>query len=221
MLEATSAFKRDNLAAQPCEALLMTYTLRRYQSYQDYLDDDQLHHEDNYRLLSTGELIEVSCEDEENLWLANVLIAALLQVRGIPFLKLIRSGNKELQVTPIGDKWVNRKPDVLVMRPEHRQEARQAIKLGMAAPEFVAEIVSPGGESSDNYLRDYVWKRQQYQEWQIPEYWIVDPHRPQITVLTLVGEVYQEAVYRQETKIISAAFPSLEVTASQVFSGDI
>lgn len=199
----------------------MTYTLRRYSNYQEYLDDDQLHPENNYRLLSTGELIEVACEDEENLWLANVLIAALLQVRGIPFLKLIRIGNKELQVNPIGDKWVNRKPDVMVMRTEHHQDARQAIKFGMGAPEFVAEVVSPGGESSDSYLRDYVWKRQQYQEWQIPEYWIIDPHRAQVTVLTLVEEEYQEAVYQGDVEIVSTVFPLLSLTASKLLAGDI
>ncbi len=31
----------------------MTYTLRRYQSYQEYLDDEDLSSEGNYRLLST------------------------------------------------------------------------------------------------------------------------------------------------------------------------
>ena len=61
----------------------MTYTLPRYKSYQEYLDDDQLHHERNYRLLSTGEVIEVADENDGNLWLANVLIAAILQVMGI------------------------------------------------------------------------------------------------------------------------------------------
>lgn len=204
----------------------MTYTLRRYQSYQEYLDDDQLHPESNYRLLSTGELIEVSSEDEENLWLASILIAALLQVRGIPFLKLIRIDNKELQVNPFGDQRVNRKPDVMVMRPEHQKDARQAIKLGMVAPEFVAEVVSPGGESSDNYLRDYVWKRQQYQEWQIPEYWILDPHRAQVTVLMLAEAEYQEAeyqeaVYQGDKEIVSTVFPLLSLTASKLLAGDI
>ena len=148
----------------------MTYTLRRYQSYQEYLDDDQLHHECNYRLLSTGEVIEVAGESEGNLWLANVFIAALLKVKGIPFLTMIRLGNKDLQVHPVGDKRVNRKPDVIVIKPEHHQSAEQAIQIGMSAPDFVAEIVSPGTEPSDHYLRDYVWKRQQYEEWQIPEY---------------------------------------------------
>ncbi len=35
----------------------MPYTLPRDQSYQEYLDDNQLHLEGNYRLLSTGEVI--------------------------------------------------------------------------------------------------------------------------------------------------------------------
>ncbi len=200
----------------------MTYTLRRYRSYQEYLDDDQLHHEINYRLLSTGEVIEVADEDDGNLWLANLLIEAILGVIGLSSLRLIRNGNKDLQVHPLGDKWVNRKPDILLMRPEHLQDARQAIKFGQAAPEFVAEVVSPGGESSSNYLRDYVWKRQQYQDWQIPEYWIIDPHRAQITVLTLVDGVYQEVVYQgDEQKIVSIAFPLLVLTAEQLFSGAI
>ncbi len=131
----------------------MTYTLPRYQSYQEYLDDDQLHPEGNYRLLSTGEVIEVSSEDDRNLWLANLVMAAILKVQGLSFIKFIRNGNKELQVAPIGDKWVNRKPDILLLRPEHFGEVRQAIKFGAPAPLFVAEIVSPGGELSDNYLR--------------------------------------------------------------------
>ncbi|MEO0768788.1 MAG: Uma2 family endonuclease [Cyanobacteria bacterium J06649_4] len=199
----------------------MTYTLRRYQSYQEYLDDDQLHHERNYRLLSTGEVIEVADENDSNLWLANILIAAILKELGIPFIQFIRNGNKDLQVHPVGDKWVNRKPDILVMHPEHRQTAEQAIKFGQRPPRFVAEVVSPGGETSQNYLRDYVWKRQQYEEWQIPEYWIIDPHRAQITVLTLVDESYQEAIYKTSEKIVSTVFPTMQLTPTQLFTGDV
>lgn len=199
----------------------MTYTLPRYQSYQEYLDDDQLHHENNYRLLSTGEVIEVSSEDDENLWLANLVIAAIQKVQGISFIKLIRNGNKELQVTPVGDNWVNRKPDVLVMRPEHLEGSRQAIKFGAPSPMFVAEVVSPGGETSVNYLRDYIWKRQQYQDWQIPEYWIVDPHRQQVKVLTLIDTEYQETVYRDQSEIVSTVFPSLKLTVAALLAGDV
>ncbi len=66
----------------------------------------------------------------------------------------------------------------------------------MKPPLFVAETVSPGGENSSNYKRDYVWKRQQYEEWCIPEYWIVDRHRAKITVLVLVDGRYQESSLR-------------------------
>lgn len=200
----------------------MTYTaLCRYTSYQAYLDDEQLPPEKNYRLLSTGEAIEVPGEDDGNLWLASFLFAALLKIKGYSFFEFIRVGNKELQVNPVGDQRINRKPDLLVMQPEHLAEAKQAIKLGMSAPAFVAEVVSPGKEESDNYLRDYVWKRQQYQDWQIPEYWIIDPHREKVTVLTLVDEVYQEVVYSGESKIVCTAFPALVLTAEQIFAGEV
>ena len=198
----------------------MTYTLRRYKRYQEYLDDDQLHHDNNYRLLDTGELIEVSSEDEGNLWLASVLIEVLQRAMGLSIVRMIRVGNKEMQVRPVGDRCVNRKPDLVVLRPEHRLE-RQAIKLGMSAPAFVAEMVSPGSESSDNYLQDYVWKRQQYQEWGIPEYWIIDLHRSKVTVLVLIDGEYQETVYEGDLKIISAVYPALDVTAKGLLSGEV
>lgn len=199
----------------------MTYTIRRYQSYQEYLEDETLSNERNYRLLSTGEAIEVADESDNNVWLASILIVAIQQVMGIPYLQFIRNGNKSIQVNPVGDKWVNRKPDVLILGPEHRQDGLRSVYLGQSPPPFVAEVVSPGGESSDNYLRDYVWKRQQYEEWQIPEYWIIDPHRSQITVLTLEKESYREAIYKESEEIVSTAFPTMRLTPTQLFTGDV
>ncbi|MGC1309014.1 MAG: Uma2 family endonuclease [Phormidesmis sp.] len=195
----------------------MTYTPIRYRSYQEYLDDDQLNSEVNYRLLSTGELIEVASEDDENLRIAMELAFALMQV---PQLRgLVRANSKEMQVSPVGDKCVNRKPDVVVLHPEHLENARQAITLNVRAPQFVAEVVSPGSVSSDNYKRDYVWKRSQYAQLGIPEYWIVDRHRQKVTVLVLAEETYKEAVYEGDQTIISKAFPSLTLTAKQVLAG--
>ena len=195
----------------------MTYTPVCYRSYQEYLDDEQLSPDCNYRLLSTGELIEVASEDDENLRLAIRLMFALYQLPGLE--DLVRNGNKELQVKPVGDKWVNRKPDVVVMQPEHLTTARQAITLNQLPPQFVAEIVSPGSESSDNYQRDYVWKRSQYEQLGIPEYWIVDPHREKVTVLTLKGGQYQETVYEEGDVIVSECFSELALTVSQVLAG--
>ncbi len=182
----------------------MTYTpvqsRTRYESYQDYLDDESLSPDGDYRLLSTGELIEVPPEDDDNINVAYVLGFLIGRLSRATLVNLIRPGTKEIQVNPVGDKQVNRKPDLLVLHPEHREVAKSAILFGMKPPLFVAETVSPGGENSSNYKRDYIWKRQQYEEWRIPEYWIVDRHRAKITVLVLVDGRYQESVYTGKDK---------------------
>jgi len=199
----------------------MTYTIKRYQTFQEYLDAEELSEEKNYRLLSTGEVIELSTESELNRVITLALIAAIIELEGMSFLTRICTGNKDLQVHPVGDKWVNRKPDIMVLTPTHLTEAKQAIFLDAPPPAFVAEVVSPGNDSSESYLRDYVWKRQQYEWWQIPEYWIIDPRREQVTVLTLVDGEYQDAIYVGEETIASITFPNIALTANKLIAGQI
>ncbi|MEL7359222.1 MAG: Uma2 family endonuclease [Cyanobacteria bacterium J06560_6] len=187
----------------------MTYALTRYKSYQEYLEDESLSAEANYRLLSTGELIEVASEDDLNRRIALRLLLLLAQIEGGIYAEHICNGNKELQVNPVGDRLVNRKPDVMVLHPEHLEAARQAVLLEMVPPLFVAEVVSPGGENSESYQRDYVWKRQQYEDLGIPEYWIIDPHREKVTVLTLVDGTYVGQAYVESEQIVSKIFPTL------------
>ncbi len=198
----------------------MTYTpvqnRTRYKSYQEYLDDESLSNEVDYRLLSTGELIEVASEDDLNLWIAARLMALLFKLNGGVLIDRVRNGNKEMQVPPVGDKCVNRKPDVMVMQSEHLEVARQAVLIDMVPPLFVAEVVSPGGENTANYKRDYVWKRQQYAELGIPEYWIIDPHREKVTTLVLTDSGYEETAYAGRQQIKSQVFPSLAVTADDL-----
>ena len=199
----------------------MTYTLKRYKSYEDYLNDEDLSNEINYRLLDTGEVIEVASENNLNVAIIYALIVAMQTVRGISFLQYVRNGNQEMQVPPVGDRWVNRKPDLLVLRPEHLDLLGKALFFEMPPPLFVAEVVSPGSESSDNYRRDYVWKREQYEWWQIPEYWIIDPHKGMVTVLTLVDGTYQEAVYRGDRVIKSVTFPQMAIAPDKLLTGTI
>ena len=54
----------------------MTYTVKKYKSFQEYLEDDELSPDGRYRLLSTGEAIEVGSEDEINLIIEYALIQA-------------------------------------------------------------------------------------------------------------------------------------------------
>ncbi len=195
----------------------MTYTLTRYQSYQDYLDNCTLSDGD-YRLLSTGEVIRLPPEDDDNILWGTDLKFRLMSLPGLR--KLVRGNDTELEVHPVGDRWMNRKPDVMVLQPEHRELFKagrySAVRFGMPAPAFVAELVSLGGESSTNYKRDYIWKRQQYEWWGIPEYWIVDRHRAQVTVLILVDDAYEETVYTGDMRIQSISFPELVVTPKEM-----
>ena len=194
----------------------MTYALTRYKNYQEYLDDESLSPDGNYRLLTTGELIEVSSEDDLNRRIAFRLLKFWLLAVDDALSECICNGNKEIQVQPVGDRRVNRKPDILVLHPEHLKVARQAVLLDMVPPLFVAEVVSPGGEKSDNYQRDYVWKREQYQQWQIPEYWIIDPHREKVTVLVLVNGTYVERLYEASERVVSKIFPSFSITVQNL-----
>ena len=50
--------------------------------------------------------------------------------------------------------------------------------------ELVIEVVSPGSENRD---RDYEQKRHDYATAGIPEYWIVDPERQCITLLSVTS----------------------------------
>ena len=135
-------------------------------------------------------------------------------------LRLAKVGVLELEVTPVGDDKRNRRPDLAILKPEHlvieSLKKRTALFLDSLPPRFIVEVVSPGNTDSENYQWDYLWKRQQYQDWNIPEYWIVDPHRAQVTVLVLVNGSYQEKVYSGSKLIRSVEFPELDITVEEL-----
>ena len=195
----------------------MTFTSVRYKTYAEYLYSD-LSSEGNYRLLSNGEVVELPPEDEENICIATGLLFALGQI--VKPQRLVRAGKTEIQVRPFGDNRVNRLPDVMVLRPEHIElmkiVKKSTVLFDMPAPAFVAEVVSLGGKGSANYRRDYEWKRQQYQELEIPEYWIIDRHRQQVIVLILRNGVYAEQLYKGNQIIHSEAFPEINLSAAQI-----
>jgi Uma2 family endonuclease len=83
----------------------------------------------------------------------------------------------------------------------------------MPPPALVVEVVSPGKVNED---RDYRYKRSEYAARGIPEYWIVDPSKVQVTVLILIDGLYEESIFKGHDLITSITFPSLTLTAAQV-----
>ena len=182
---------------------------RQFQSFEDYLSYDD--GTNNLYELFNGELIEVPPESGENVQIANRLFLFFALLIGTD---QVRGHGLELEVR--GEPR-NRYPDFTIIREEHIQQLakRNTIRLAMAPPLLVIEVVS-SGELQRN--RDHVAKRIQYQDCGIPEYWIVDPEAQTILILELSENTYTEVgSFSGNNKVQSPQFRELNVTAGQIF----
>ncbi|WP_250125814.1 Uma2 family endonuclease [Chroococcidiopsis sp. CCMEE 29] len=118
-------------------------------------------------------------------------------------------------------------PDVLLLNnaalaSEPLWNKFSTVQKGASIP-LIVEVVST------NWRDDYFAKLGDYEEIGIPEYWIVDyaalggrrfignPKQPTISVYQLVDDEYQVSQFRGDDIILSPTFPSLNLTAEQVF----
>ena len=180
------------------------FTLAEYLAYNDGTDK---HHE-----LVNGELVEMPPEWDFNSQIASYLFAAFLKVISSRFIRC-----KGTEIVVGGVQATARVPDLMILTEAAllalRQTKRGTITLDMPPPALVVEVVSPGKENED---RDYRYKRSEYAARGIAEYWIVDPERAQVMVLTLVDGLYEEAVFRGDDRLVSSTFPALALTPHQV-----
>ncbi|HIK16010.1 MAG TPA: Uma2 family endonuclease [Leptolyngbyaceae cyanobacterium M33_DOE_097] len=180
----------------------------RFLSFEEYLSYDD--GTENLYELFNGELIEVPPESGLNIEIANFLFSLFLPIVGH---RRLRGHGLELEVR---GEPKNRYPDLTIIREEQVQRLKQrnTIRLSMAPPLLVVEVVSPGEIQRD---RDYIAKRSQYQDLGIPEYWIVDPQTKTILVLELVESVYREAEpFTLADKVRSPQFGELNVSVSDI-----
>ena len=80
-------------------------------------------------------------------------------------------------------------------------------------PEIVVEIVSPGSEE-----RDYVEKRDEYFEFGVREYWVVDAGRGEVLVLRRSRGRWVERVLRPGEGYRTRLLPGLELDPAPVFA---
>ncbi|MGB8702021.1 MAG: Uma2 family endonuclease [Thermosynechococcaceae cyanobacterium] len=182
-------------------------TVEEYLSYDDGTDN-------RYELVD-GELVLVGAESKLNAQIAMFLVACFLDI-GIPHYLL--STKVELVVS--SRKATTRSPDLVVLTDVLEalldNAYRYIVESDMPAPQLVVEVVSPGVPGEQNYDRDYVEKRQEYAERGISEYWLIDPQRQVVWVLTLQAGAYHQQSFTGQTAISSPTFPNLSLTASQV-----
>ena len=189
---------------------MMLTLLPRFETFEEYMSYDD-NSEKLYELFN-GELIEVPPESGWNVEIANFLLLKFAQVVGY---RRVRGHGLELEVR---GEPKNRYPDLTIIGAEHIQQLskRNTIRLSMAPPLLVVEIVSPGEIQRD---RDYIAKRLQYQDCGIPEYWIVEPKTQSILVLELKGDTYIEVGnFAGDDLVVSPRFKeALILKVSQIF----
>jgi Uma2 family endonuclease len=118
-------------------------------------------------------------------------------------------------------------PDILVVNRSNLVNEplwkKQSTVTQEASIPLVIEVVST------NWRDDYFTKLGQYEAVGIPEYWIVDyaalagkrflgnPKQPTISIYSLVEGEYQVSQFRGDDRLVSPAFPELNLTANQIF----
>jgi Uma2 family endonuclease len=165
-----------------------------------------------------GELVPVMAESIDNLAIANYLFAVLIQA-GIP-INCLYPHSCEIEVP---GQPRSRYPDLTLIDEVHLRllKKRATITRDMPPPRLLAEVVSPGSETSDNYKRDYQEKARQYAQIGVPEYWLIDPQRAVVLVGLWVGSSYQFAPFAGSQIIVSPTFPGLKLTAEQLLNAGV
>jgi Uma2 family endonuclease len=83
---------------------------------------------------------------------------------------------------------------------------------GRRVPALVGEVVS-----AQSVTRDYNAKRLEYLAFGILEYWIIDPSKRQVTILSRDGDLWRDRVFRDDQALVSLVLPDLETTAAELW----
>ena len=102
-------------------------------------------------------------------------------------------------------------PDIMIVIRERSPIVTDNEIAG--APDFIAEIMSPTNRAYDRLV-----KRSLYALHGVPEYWLVDPQRQQITIFSdLVDGQYRSELISVDTAV-SATVRGLSVSVAGLFS---
>ncbi|KAF3889422.1 MULTISPECIES: Uma2 family endonuclease [Nostocales] len=118
-------------------------------------------------------------------------------------------------------------PDIIILNQEtidtETRWETESIIQNATSVKLIVEVVS------SNWQDDYYDKLRDYEGMGIPEYWIVDyaalggrkfignPKVPTIFVCELIDGEYEMTPFKGTDRIVSPAFPQLNLTAQQIF----
>ncbi len=166
--------------------------------------------------LVNGEWLEMSPDNDENNVIAIYLIVLLSQV--IP----IRHLRRGTGIVVSGARMTVRVPDLMVLTEELEAALagcdRSIVLPDMPPPALIVEIVSPGKEHEE---RDYRYKRSEYAARGVAEYWIIDPKRKHIVMLSLVAGLYEVSLCKEGDRLLSPLLPHLDLTVEHVLQAEL
>ena len=189
----------------------MTVATDRRMTLAEYLDYDD--GADVCYELVDGVLVEIGAENPINNVIASFLFSVFLGL-GIPYYRLIIG--HQVGVAEAS----SRQPDFIV----HTEDSLAAtladrILLPMQPnPMLVVEVVSNSNSDKKSRERDYIDKRSEYAARGIPEYWIIDPVKEVVLILSLQDDRYVDRILMGDDKVVSPTFLGLNLTAMQVLS---
>lgn len=109
------------------------------------------------------------------------------------------------------DEYNAPQPDIVFVKQE-RVEIIDMDEGILGRPDLVVEILSPNSVKKDRYE-----KKQLYEQFAVPEYWIVDPQNTTIEIHRLQNNRYELAAFAAQTGIIrSEALGGWELEVSQI-----
>lgn len=203
------------IAALGETAMTQTVAPKTFATFEEYLNYDD-GTDTRYELVD-GVLAQMPPESRLNHRIASFLLIEFYKL-GIPS-DLLSIG---VQIQVESAEVTARQPDLVVLSPSCalalESAPKDVVDLDLPPPALVVEVVSPDTSSRENYHRDYERKRGEYERRGIPEYWIVDPYREVMLVLTLKDGVYQERRFEKGMAIASPTFPGLKLTADRILN---
>ncbi len=107
-------------------------------------------------------------------------------------------------------------PDLIFITHERLEEILDK-KNGKfhGTPEIVIEILSPG---KANARRDLQIKRELYEIYHVPEYWVIDPFEKEVSVFRYEkGELQKAGLFKANEKLTTPILPTLEINISDLF----
>jgi Uma2 family endonuclease len=107
-----------------------------------------------------------------------------------------------------------REPDLVYVREEHRDRITDTYLDGPA--DLVVEVIS-----SESGTRDRGEKFYEYEEAGIPEYWLVDPEREELTVYRRKEGRYRTAFEGHEGRAASAVLDGFWIEAEWLWQDDL